>query len=91
MKLFEKRAFLLDNRAKIVFLECISHCLGSDRRGDDVVNKMGGFNSIIKLSSGNLANDRLFVTSRKLGRTATFVVFLVQIHFFAYPANGRLP
>ena len=35
MSPFEQWLFLLDNRAKVPFLECISHCLGSDRRGKD--------------------------------------------------------
>src|SRR5271154_3578312 len=40
--LFEKMTFLLDNRAKIVFFECISDCWGCDRSREDVVDKMGG-------------------------------------------------
>ena len=57
MSLFEQWSFLLDNRAKVPFLECISHCLGSDRRGKDVIDKMSSLNSIIKLSSGYLTNN----------------------------------
>ena len=57
ISLFEQWSFLLDNRAKVPFLECIHYCLGSDRRGKDVINKMSSLNSIIKLSSGDLTDN----------------------------------
>ena len=75
MDCLEKRSFLLDNRAKVVLLEHISHCLRCNRRGEDV-DVMGSLNSIIKLSSGDLTYDRLFVTREKLGRMATFGILL---------------
>ena len=74
---FEQWSFLLDNREKVPFLGCISHCLGSDRRGKDVIDKMSSLNSIIKLSSGDLTDNWLCITRGKLGRTTTFVIFLV--------------
>ena len=58
----EKRAFLLDNRAKSTLLEYIPDCLCTDRVGKDVVDKIGSLNSIVKLASNDLANDRLFVS-----------------------------
>ena len=57
MSLFEQWSFLLDNRVKVPFLECISHCLGSDKGGKDVIDKMSRLNSIIKLSSGDLTDN----------------------------------
>ena len=57
----EKRPFLLDNGAKSTLLEYIPDCLGTDRVGKDVVDKIGSLNSIVKLPSDDLANDRLFV------------------------------
>ena len=77
MDCLEKRLFLLDNRAKVVLLERISHCLRCNRRGEDVVDVMCSLNSIIKLSSGDLMHNRLFVTKGKFGRMATFAILLV--------------
>ena len=57
MSLFEQWSFLLDNRVKVPFLECTSHCLGSDRRGKDVIDKMSSLNNIIKLFSGDLMDN----------------------------------
>ena len=58
----EKRAFLLDNGAKSTLLEYIPDCLGTDRVGKDAVDKIGSLNSIVKLPSDDLANNRLFVS-----------------------------
>jgi hypothetical protein len=91
MLLFEKRAFLLNNRAKVVLLEHIPNCLGCDRVGDDGVDEIGGLNSIVSLPSGDLAKNGLFVAMRKLGRATSFAVFLVPIHFLLDSTNGRLP
>ena len=77
MDYLEKRLFLLDSRAKVVLLEHISHCLRCDRRGEDVIDVMCSLNSIIKLPSGDLMHDRLFVMRGKLGRTAIFAILLV--------------
>ena len=57
MGLFEKRTFPLDNRVKVILFECIPDCLGCDRVGKDVVDKMGGLHSIIKFSTGDLMNN----------------------------------
>ena len=76
MDCLEKRSFLFNNRVKVVFLECISHCLGCNRRGEDVDDVMCSLNSIIKLSSSDLMHNRLFVTRKKLGRMATFAILL---------------
>jgi len=56
MSLFEKRAFPLNNRVKVILLECIPDCLGCDRIGKGIVDEMGSLYSIIKPPSGNLAN-----------------------------------
>ena len=61
MGLFEKWSFLLDNRAKFVFLKSISDCLGCDRSGDNIVDVLSGLDSIVKLFSGDLLNNCLFV------------------------------
>jgi len=58
----EKRVFLLDNRARSSLFEYIPDCLGTDRVGKDVVDKIGSLNSIVKLPSDDLANDGLFVS-----------------------------
>jgi len=91
MTLLEEGDFFLDNRAEVVLLECISDCLGCDRVGEGVVDEMGSLDSIIKLSSGDLANNGLFVTIGELGGTASFAVFLVHIYFLLDFTNGRLP
>ena len=57
MNLFEKGTFLHGNRAKIVLFEGISDCLRGNRRGEDVVDKMGSLSRIIKLSSGDLMDN----------------------------------
>jgi hypothetical protein len=57
MGLLEKRAFLLGNGLKMILLQCISDSLRSDRTGDDGIDKTGGLDSIVKLSSGDLSND----------------------------------
>ena len=54
----EKRALLLDNRAKATLLEYIPDCLGTDRVGKDGIDKIGSLNSIVKLSSSDLVNNR---------------------------------
>jgi len=53
----EKRALLLDNGAKATLLEYIPDCLGTDRVGKDAVDKIGSLNSIVKLSSSDLADN----------------------------------
>jgi len=58
----EKRVFLLDNGANSTLLEYIPNCLGTDRVGKDTVDKIGSLNSIVKLPSNDLANNRLFVS-----------------------------
>jgi hypothetical protein len=74
----------------IVFLEHICDCLGCDRVGHSVVNKIGGLNSIIKPFSNDLMDNRLFVARRKLKRMASFAIFFVPIHFLLDPFNGIL-
>jgi hypothetical protein len=88
MGLLEERTFLLDNGLKIILSQCPSDCLRMDRAGDDVVNEMGSLNSIVKLPSGDLASEGLFVSSRELGRMASYVVFLVPTHLPFDSANG---
>ena len=91
MTSLEKRVLLLHNRGKPILLKDIPDCLGLDRVGDDVVDKMGSLNSIIKLSSSDLVKNRLFIIGCKLGRVTMFIVFLVYIQFFLDSTNGRLP
>ena len=68
MTLLEEGALFLDNRVEVALLECISDCLGCDRVGEGVVvDEMGSLDSIIKLSSGDLANNGLFVIIEELG------------------------
>src|SRR6267154_1787725 len=55
---------LFDNKAKIGFLEHISNCLECNRVGNSVVDKVSGLNSIIKLFSDNLINNKLFIIRR---------------------------
>ena len=57
----KKRVLLLDNRGKAICLEDIPDCLGTDRAGEDAVDEMGSLDSIVKLSSSDLANDGLFI------------------------------
>ena len=65
--------------------------MGTDRVRDDIVDEMGSLNSIVKLPSGDLAQNGLFVLIRKLGRATSFAVFLVYIKFLLDPTNSGLP
>jgi len=82
------KAFLFNNKAKIGFLKHISNCLKCDRVGNGIINEVSGLNSIIKLSSDDLINNRLFIIGRKLRKTALIIVFLVPIHFLLYHFNS---
>jgi hypothetical protein len=75
----------------IVFLKHICDCLGCDRVGHGIVDKVSGLNSIIKPFSGDLMDNRFFVTRRKLRKMAPFAIFLVPIYFLLHPFNSRLP
>ena len=55
--LLEKRAFPLDNSAKVILFECIPDCLGCDRIRKDVVDEMGSLHSILNSSTGDLMNN----------------------------------
>ena len=44
-----------------------------------VVNKFGGPNSIIKLSSNNLMHNYMFNVIHKLGKITSFAIFLFQL------------
>jgi hypothetical protein len=61
MMSLEKRVLLLDNRGKPILLEDIPNYLGADRVEDDVVDKMDSLDSIIQLSSSDLAKNRLLI------------------------------
>jgi hypothetical protein len=50
----------------IVLFEYISDHLGGDRIGKDIVDEIGSLNSIVKLSSGDLVNDMLFIAREEL-------------------------
>jgi hypothetical protein len=57
----------------------------------NVVDEVGGLNSIIKPSSNDLVSKELLVAMRKLGRMTPFAPFLVHIYVLYDPFNGRLP
>ena len=73
---------------KFKFFKHISNCLGYDRVGDGIVDEVSGLNNIIKVSSDNLIDNRLYIIRRKLKKTALIAVFLVLIHFLLYHFNG---
>ena len=89
--LLEERTFPLDNRVKVILFQCISDCLRCDRIGKDVIDEMGSLHSIITSSSGDLANNGLFVSWRQLRRASSFAVFTISIHLLLDSANTRLP
>ncbi len=91
MHLFEQWVFLLCYRPKIILLECTSHCLGCDRRRNNIINEIGSLNSIIKSSSSDLVQNRLFITRRKLERTATPVISISKSIFFLILSTIDLP
>ena len=66
----------------------ISNCLEYDRVGDGIVDEVSSLNNIIKVSSDDLIDNRLFIIRRKLRKTALIAVFLVPIHFLLYYFNG---
>ena len=72
----------------MTFLKHISDCLRCDRVRDGVIDEVSGLTSIIKLTNGDLIDNRLFIVRRKLRKTALIAVFLVFIHFLLYPFNG---
>ena len=74
---------------KFDFFKHISNCLGYNRVGDGIVDEVSGLNNIIKVSSDDLIDNRLFIIRRKLKKTALIAVFLVPIHFLLYHFNGR--
>jgi len=74
-----------------MFLEHISDGLRVDRIREDIVDEFGDLNSIIKLASGDLSYNNLLVAWSKLGRTASRVVFFVQLQLFTNFPNSRLP
>jgi len=73
---------------KFDFFKYISNCLGYDRVGDGIVDEVSSLNNIIKVSSNDLIDNRLFIIRRKLRKTALIAVFLVPIHFLLYHFNG---
>jgi hypothetical protein len=88
MCLLEQGDFLLGYRPKTSLLQCISDSLRMNRVGESVVNELSGLNRIIKLPGSDLTKNRLFITSRKFGRTTTMIVFLVEIKFFVNFADS---
>ena len=73
---------------KFDFFKHISNCLEYDRVGDGIVNEVSGLNNIIKVSSDDLIDNRLFIVRRKLKKTALIAVFLVPIYFLLYYFNS---
>jgi hypothetical protein len=74
-----------------MFLEHISYGLRVNRIRKNVVDEFGSLNSSIKLASGDLLNNSLFVAWSKLSRSSSRMVFLVQVQLFTNPPNSRLP
>jgi hypothetical protein len=62
-------------QSKNCFLKHIPDCLGCDRVGHGVVDKVGGLNSIIKPFSDDLMDNRLFVARRKLRKNGPLCHF----------------
>jgi len=56
-----------------------------------VVDKIGGLNSIVKLSIRNLASNKLFIMRGELGKTVLIGVFLISVHSFLDYIYTRLP
>ena len=73
----------------MIFFKHISNCLGYDRVGDGIVDEVSGLNNIIKVSSNDLIDNRLFIIRRKLRKTALIAIFLVPIHFLLYHFNDK--
>ena len=61
-----------------------------DRVWKSRVNEMSGLNSSIQPSWLNLTNNEGFITSRKLGRTSTMIVFPVCMHSLLDSDHSRL-
>ena len=61
-----------------------------NRLGECGIDEIGSLNSIVKLARGDLAENRLLVTSRKLSRMTTRVILLVKIDFPTSPAYSTL-
>jgi hypothetical protein len=80
--------------ADVTFLICFEHipdCFKYDIIKKNVVDEVGGLNSIIKPSSNDLVSKELLVAMRKLGRMTPFAPFLVHIYVLYDPFNGRPP
>jgi len=90
MCLLKQWYFSLGGSLKSMLLEYISYGLRVDRIRDDVVDEFGGLDSSIKLASGDLSNNSLFVAWCKLCWTAPRMVLFVQLQLFADPPNSRL-
>ena len=58
--LFKGWAFFLNNKAEIVLFKYNPNYLGYDRVGKGVNHEMGSLNSIIKLFTRDLINNKLF-------------------------------
>ena len=82
MNLLQHGHFLLCSRPETALLKCPSDCLWVDGMLKSRIDEMSGLNSSIQLPWSNLTNNGCFVTSRKLGRTSTKIVFLLCIHLF---------
>ena len=52
---------------------------------DNGIDEFCGLNSIIKLSSSDLAKNGVAIMSKKLGSTTSRIVFLVPLHSFNLP------
>jgi hypothetical protein len=91
MSLFEQRYFSLGTSPKSMFFEHISDGLRVDRIRENIVDEFGDLNSSIKLASSDLSYNNLLITWSKLGRTASRMVFFVQLQLFTNSPNSRLP
>ena len=63
----------------MLFYFGVSLTFWRDKVVKDVINKLGGPKSIIKLSSNNLMHNYMFSVIYKLGKMSSFAIFLFQL------------
>ena len=90
MRPLDHRDFLLCCWPKASFLQYIPNSLRSNRVGYGGIYELSGLDSIVKLPRPDLMDNWLFITRRKLGRTATRMIFLIPLHLPTNPANVTL-
>ena len=73
-----------------MLLEHISDCLGGDWVGDDGINVPGNLDSIGSLASGDLCNDGVCGSGRKLRRVTKVRSLLIGKKILEYPGDSGL-